>query len=401
MAYIESRSLSAGFWGNYIQAGALKLQDEHPQTPLKGMNVMIDGDIPPNAGVSSSSTLVVGSLLALCQINKIPLAWDELVERAGSAEWYVGTRGGAGDHAAMLLGRYRKILHAGFKPFTTSYFPFPEQVDVFLLLSGIDSRKSAETKHTFNSRIASYELALHLFHAAWPAFQAKIPLIRDIHPEQMGISLAQLYQTIKKIPVQATWAELQQEYPCPRDEIARIAKMYQVGTEPLPLREVFLFGIAECQRAKQFPELLEKGGIQEAGELMYISHNGDRVASWVHETPRPYRSAFTDAYLDRLSHLAEKGAPEADLHVQPGGYRCSLPEMDLIVDICKHIPGIYGAGLTGAGLGGAIVALADRAKTNTIQAMLKEFMNDLALHRAKIELCRPVAGAAFIEPPPA
>jgi galactokinase len=42
----------------------------------------------------------------------------------------------------------------------------------------------------------------------------------------------------------------------------------------------------------------------------------------------------------------------------------STPELDLLVELARKIPGILGARLTGGGFGGAIVALCDREKAD-------------------------------------
>lgn len=40
-------------------------------------------------------------------------------------------------------------------------------------------------------------------------------------------------------------------------------------------------------------------------------------------------------------------------------YEISLPEIDLLVEIASSVPGCYGARLTGAGFGGAVISLVD------------------------------------------
>ena len=42
----------------------------------------------------------------------------------------------------------------------------------------------------------------------------------------------------------------------------------------------------------------------------------------------------------------------------------STPELDLLVELARKIPGILGARLTGGGFGGAIVVLCDREKAD-------------------------------------
>ena len=44
--------------------------------------------------------------------------------------------------------------------------------------------------------------------------------------------------------------------------------------------------------------------------------------------------------------------------MQPGGYACSTPEIDEMVDMALPVPGVAGTQIAGAGLGGCIMVLA-------------------------------------------
>ena len=73
---------------------------------------------------------------------------------------------------------------------------------------------------------------------------------------------------------------------------------------------------------------------------MNISHDGDRVYFESPETKNSKRAIDT----------------KKELYQQPGGYDCSIPEIDQMVDISLE-SGAEGAQISGAGLGGAIMAL--------------------------------------------
>ena len=47
-------------------------------------------------------------------------------------------------------------------------------------------------------------------------------------------------------------------------------------------------------------------------------------------------------------------------------YEVSVPEIDLIVDLARVDPAVYGARLTGAGFGGACVALVEAGQATAI-----------------------------------
>ena len=104
-SYIETADIVRGDWSNYIRAGVLKLQDRFPDRDLVGMDLLVDGNIPMASGLSSSSAMVVATVEACLQVNGLALSREEKALLCGEAEWYVGTRGGAGDHAAIIYGK--------------------------------------------------------------------------------------------------------------------------------------------------------------------------------------------------------------------------------------------------------------------------------------------------------
>jgi len=92
------------------------------------------------------------------------------------------------------------------------------------------------------------------------------------------------------------------------------------------------------------------------GELMSISHDGDRVTKLVDGKRVSTDNSCPAARLDALISDLESGVPQrvsrASLWCQSGGYNVSLPEIDMLVDIAMATPGVVGAGLVGAGMGG-------------------------------------------------
>ena len=71
----------------------------------------------------------------------------------------------------------------------------------------------------------------------------------------------------------------------------------------------------------------------------------------------------------------------------------STPELDLLVDIARTLPGVCGARLTGGGFGGAIVALCEQARAPVVgQELARQYVN-----RTKVEpqifVCRIANGA--------
>jgi galactokinase len=53
-------------------------------------------------------------------------------------------------------------------------------------------------------------------------------------------------------------------------------------------------------------------------------------------------------------------------------YEVSIPALDCLADLLQHTPGVFGARLTGAGFGGACVALVARGKSQAIATSVLE-----------------------------
>lgn len=74
-------------------------------------------------------------------------------------------------------------------------------------------------------------------------------------------------------------------------------------------------------------------------------------------------------------------------------YEVSCPELDVLVDATRTIPGCYGARLTGAGFGGCTVNLVDDAQTETFIARLQAEYKEKTGRDAAIYLCHASDGA--------
>src|SRR4030042_6160542 len=115
-----------GDWGNYIKAGVEGIVEELGGVErLRGFDACYFGTVPMGGGLSSSSTLVVASAMAMLEAGGIALEPQVLAERMARAEWYVGTQGGGMDHAACILSQKGKALKIDFFPLRTTLTTLP------------------------------------------------------------------------------------------------------------------------------------------------------------------------------------------------------------------------------------------------------------------------------------
>jgi galactokinase len=75
-------------------------------------------------------------------------------------------------------------------------------------------------------------------------------------------------------------------------------------------------------------------------------------------------------------------------------YQVSLPELDVLVEIARGLPGIYGARLTGAGFGGCTVNLIDGSQAEAFILGLQDGYRRQTEKTATVYLCHASAGVS-------
>ena len=158
-----------------------------------------------------------------------------------------------------------------------------------------------------------------------------------------------IYELIKSLKQNVTREEILKDLP---EYNEKILKLFDTHKDPgvYDLRGVTLYGVSECVRAKRFIDLLENSKYLEIGEMMKISHDGDRLTGL----------KITDEYLDNLI------INDVDVALTYGAYACSTEKIDYLCDILNKCDGVLGSQLVGAGLGGCVVALVEKEKANGI-----------------------------------
>jgi N-acetylgalactosamine kinase len=393
---------SEGDWAHYVRAAIFRLQSHFGDRKLRGMNVAVCGSVPVGSGLSSSSAVVVATGDAAIALNNLPVQPEELVDLCGEGEWFVGTRGGKGDHAAIKLGRRNLVAHVEFMPFETKeYLPFFEGHSLVVCNSGQQARKSEGAKKTFNEKILGYTTGEVLLCKRFPQYAPKIKHLRDINCETLGIELHELYWMLLQVPERITRQELLSLGPFTPEQNKRLQSLFGAATratgadEPYDVRGVVLFGLAECERSKLCLQYLRAGDADRFGELWYLSHDGDRlVAHDANLGQLLFDYDVSDQYLHTLIGDAQSDDPSrterALLYRQPGQYRCSTETIDRLVDMARRHPGVKGAQLAGAGLGGCIIVLVETQHAEDLIAMYAESGFQAARYI-------PVEGAGLVE----
>lgn len=315
----------AGDWGNYAKAAAQGLRRHLGPALAQGADLLVDGNVPDAAGLSSSAALVVANALALLAANGIDLPFPELAELLPRAEQYVGTLGGGMDQTISLLGRAGHALRIDFRPLRHRPVPLPAGHVFVVAHSLVRADKSGGARRAYNQRVAECRLA------AWA-------LGRLLAPARSGeiVLLGDLPNVLERPPADLVReADLLPRAPLSIDAIAStfgvaVSALRDAVDVPADVDDRFVLRsrarhvLAEADRVDAAEAALQRGDVSAFGRLMNASHASCR-----------------DDYeisCDALEALVEKA----------------------------RAAGAIGARLTGAGFGGCIVALIDAARAGAL-----------------------------------
>jgi N-acetylgalactosamine kinase len=341
---------SKGDWGNYSKAGVQTILDYlsseglSSAKQLRGMNLLVHGDLPATGGLSSSSALVVANALTALYLNHLQLDKFRLADLLAKGERYVGTEGGGMDQAASLLAERGKALKIDFFPLRVMPVPLPAAYKVIVINSLIKAEKTQGSMDDYNRRPRECRMIVALINRAlqeWQGENCRIerlaeveelilnePRIRTVVDRALGDDKLDLNEIGRRLrrPV----PEVEADFLTLRD--GRVLSQPPGG---FPLRQRFRHVVSEAQRVREAVPALENDQVNRLGELMVQSHS----------------SCARD-------------------------FEISCPELDALVQIARE-SGAVGARLTGAGFGGCVVALVEDSRVDSfIQRVGSEYFQD-------------------------
>jgi galactokinase len=161
---------AAGDWSNYVKAAAQAVGDRWGV--LNGVEAAVVADLPAAAGLSSSSALLTGFTLALLRANGIATTFEELMQVLPEAEYFVGTRGGGMDHAAVLASKAGCALLVRFAPVSVLNVPIPAGWSFLIAHSLTTAEKSGAVRAEYNARRSAGQRALELL--GLPSYRAAV-----------------------------------------------------------------------------------------------------------------------------------------------------------------------------------------------------------------------------------
>lgn len=165
-----SVSDDARAWAIYAQTVVRRLALVFPGQ-LRGTEISIAADLPAAAGLSSSSALLTGLLLAIATASDLTTdprwpvdlaAWAACVENGSDyrdlrGERGVGTHGGAMDHTAIVGGRAGLLTHWFLGPVTDpahkrlADVSLPAGTTLLIAVSGVVAEKTGAARERYNN----------------------------------------------------------------------------------------------------------------------------------------------------------------------------------------------------------------------------------------------------------
>jgi galactokinase len=167
----------AGKWSDYPVGVAVLLA--RSGVALGGANLLIDGDVPIGAGLSSSAAIEVATGYALLGTAGVRVDGLELARLCQRAEnEFVGARTGIMDQFASVFGRAGQAIVLDCRSLDYELAPIPSSVHLVICNTMV---KHENSSGEYNLRRAQCEEAVTLLAAFYPGITA----LRDVTMEQL------------------------------------------------------------------------------------------------------------------------------------------------------------------------------------------------------------------------
>jgi galactokinase len=167
----------SGTWSDYSVGVAAQLEKEG--FGLSGANLLIHGEVPIGAGLSSSASIEVATGIALAEESGLSIERTRLARICQQAEnEFVGMRCGIMDQFISLHGRANRALMLDCRSLQFELVPIPESVRLVICNTGVKHKLAGGE---YNRRREECEEAVRFLAKALPNIRA----LRDVNREQL------------------------------------------------------------------------------------------------------------------------------------------------------------------------------------------------------------------------
>ena len=177
-------------WSDHVQGVAVILA--RAGCRLQGANLLIRGDVPIGAGLSSSAAIEVATALALLDNSELVTDRVELAELCRSAEnEFVGARVGIMDQFVSCCAQAGRALFLDCRSLEYWLVPLPPHVSLVTCNTMVKHRHASGE---YNTRRAQCEEGVRLLSRSLPNIRA----LRDVTAEELERHGHDLPETIRK-----------------------------------------------------------------------------------------------------------------------------------------------------------------------------------------------------------
>lgn len=185
----EQRSKN-GDWTDYCWGVVESLR--RAGMTLVGANLLVDGQVPIGAGLSSSAAIEVASALALLAVSERTLSLTRVAQLCQAAEnEYVGARCGIMDQFIACTGKSGQCVMLDCRSLEYRYAPIP--AGVALVICNTMVKHSVATGE-YNKRRAECEQGVELLASKIPGICA----LRDVSMEQLERFGSELPEVVRR-----------------------------------------------------------------------------------------------------------------------------------------------------------------------------------------------------------
>jgi len=179
-----------GSWCDYILGVAIMLQQS--EISLAGANLLVHGDVPIGAGLSSSASVEVASALAFLSLSKAQLPLPEVAKLCRRAEnEFVGARVGIMDQFVSCMGKARHAFLLDCRSLEYKFAPIPAGVSMVVCNTMV---KHDLATGAYNQRRTECEEGVRYFAKLDPTVRA----LRDVSFDLLERHEDDLPPTIRK-----------------------------------------------------------------------------------------------------------------------------------------------------------------------------------------------------------
>jgi galactokinase len=183
-------SHGSGGWSAYITGVAWALAQAGVAVP--GANLLVSGDVPLNAGLSSSASVEMAASYALADLARHPINLKALALLCQRAEnEFVGARCGIMDQFVSAHGRPDHALMLDCRTLEYRLLPLPDSARLVICNSMI---KHSVAQGEYNARRAECEEGVRILASCFPAIKA----LRDAGLDQLAACHDDMPDTIAR-----------------------------------------------------------------------------------------------------------------------------------------------------------------------------------------------------------